>query len=76
MLAAGSRLTGTDPDPSTDRAAPAGQAADPARGASLGADPGADELDAARRRARKDRKVTAILHTGFPIRHWDHELGA
>ena len=76
VLAAGSRLAGTDPDPSTDRAAPAGQAADPARGASLGADPGADELDAARRRARKDRKVTAILHTGFPIRHWDHELGA
>ena len=32
--------------------------------------------DAERRKARKDRKVNAILHTGFPIRHWDHELGA
>ena len=42
-------------------------------------EPGADEVgerDAERRRARKDRKVNAILHTGFPIRHWDHELGA
>src|SRR5262249_18433747 len=24
---------------------------------------------------RKERKVTAILHTGMPIRWWDHELG-
>ena len=31
--------------------------------------------DAARRKVRKDRKVTAILHTGLPIRYWDHELG-
>ncbi len=55
VLAAGSRLTGTDPE--------------------LAADEGG-ERDAERRRARKDRKVNAILHTGFPIRHWDHELGA
>ncbi|HXM54707.1 MAG TPA: prolyl oligopeptidase family serine peptidase [Candidatus Dormibacteraeota bacterium] len=28
-----------------------------------------------RRALRKERKVTAILHTGMPIRSWDHELG-
>jgi dipeptidyl aminopeptidase/acylaminoacyl peptidase len=34
-----------------------------------------DADDADRRRARKDRKINAILHTGMPIRYWDHELG-
>jgi dipeptidyl aminopeptidase/acylaminoacyl peptidase len=34
-----------------------------------------DEDDADRRTVRKDRKISAILHTGMPIRHWDHELG-
>jgi dipeptidyl aminopeptidase/acylaminoacyl peptidase len=24
---------------------------------------------------RKDNKVTAILHRGYPIRHWDNDLG-
>lgn len=24
---------------------------------------------------RKDNKITAILHTGYPIRHWDADLG-
>ncbi|WP_123025233.1 S9 family peptidase [Mycolicibacterium stellerae] len=24
---------------------------------------------------RKDDKITAILHTGYPIRHWDKDLG-
>ncbi|QCQ93890.1 S9 family peptidase [Rhodococcus sp. SGAir0479] len=24
---------------------------------------------------RKDRKVTAVLHTGYPVRYWDHDLG-
>lgn len=24
---------------------------------------------------RKDSKVTAILHTGYPVRHWDKDLG-
>jgi len=33
------------------------------------------ETDAARRKTRKDRRINAILHTGLPIRHWDHELG-
>lgn len=27
------------------------------------------------RRERKDRKVTAVLHTGYPVRYWDHDLG-
>ncbi len=31
--------------------------------------------DAALRSARKDAKVAAILHTGYPVRHWDHDLG-
>lgn len=34
------------------------------------------EADDERRRAvRKDREITAILHSGMPIRLWDHELG-
>ena len=24
---------------------------------------------------RKDKKVSAILHTGYPVRYWDHDLG-
>jgi dipeptidyl aminopeptidase/acylaminoacyl peptidase len=32
--------------------------------------------DGDRRKTRKDRTISAILHTGMPIRHWDHELGA
>jgi hypothetical protein len=24
---------------------------------------------------RKDNKISAILHTGYPIRHWDKDLG-
>ncbi|MFP5021369.1 prolyl oligopeptidase family serine peptidase [Pseudonocardia phyllosphaerae] len=31
--------------------------------------------DEARRSARTDAKVTAILHSGYPVRHWDHDLG-
>ncbi|SHF51948.1 Dipeptidyl aminopeptidase/acylaminoacyl peptidase [Jatrophihabitans endophyticus] len=34
-----------------------------------------DGDDAERRRTRAARGVSAILHTGMPIRHWDHELG-
>jgi dipeptidyl aminopeptidase/acylaminoacyl peptidase len=33
------------------------------------------EDDEERRKARKDRDVSAILHTGYPIRFWDHDLG-
>jgi dipeptidyl aminopeptidase/acylaminoacyl peptidase len=31
--------------------------------------------DAERRKARKDRKVTAILHDSYPVRYWDSDLG-
>lgn len=27
------------------------------------------------RAARKDNKVNAILHTSYPVRYWDHDLG-
>ncbi|HHW84447.1 MAG TPA: prolyl oligopeptidase family serine peptidase [Actinomycetales bacterium] len=39
--------------------------------------PGSTDLDndKERRKARKDKKVTAILHTRYPVRHWDADLG-
>lgn len=39
--------------------------------------PSAKDLtqDAELRKARKDHKVSAILHTGYPVRFWDHDLG-
>src|SRR5215475_14130210 len=33
------------------------------------------EDDEKRRKERKDRKVSAILHETYPIRYWDHDLG-
>jgi dipeptidyl aminopeptidase/acylaminoacyl peptidase len=33
------------------------------------------EADEKRRKARKDAKVGAILHTGSLVRFWDHDLG-
>ena len=27
------------------------------------------------RTARKDNKVSAVLHQGYPVRYWDHDLG-
>ncbi len=33
------------------------------------------EDDAKRRRDRRDRKVSAILHESYPVRLWDHDLG-
>jgi len=33
------------------------------------------EADKARRKARKDAKVAAILHTVSPVRYWDKDLG-
>ena len=27
------------------------------------------------RKVRKDKKVGAILHDGYPVRYWDHDLG-
>ncbi|SRX83018.1 dipeptidyl aminopeptidase/acylaminoacyl peptidase [Isoptericola variabilis 225] [Mycolicibacterium parafortuitum] len=39
--------------------------------------PSATDLDADEklRAARKDNKVSAILHTGYPVRSWDHDIG-
>ena len=34
-----------------------------------------DEDDAKAAKERKDKKVSAILHESYPIRHWDHDLG-
>lgn len=34
-----------------------------------------EEADEQWRRDREGAKVTAIIHDGFPIRHWDRELG-
>jgi len=31
--------------------------------------------DDARRAARREKKITAMLHTGYPVRLWDHDLG-
>lgn len=41
----------------------------------VGADPVEDPDGSATRALREERKVNAIVHTGMPIRHWDHELG-
>ncbi|MGB8649451.1 MAG: alpha/beta fold hydrolase [Mycobacteriales bacterium] len=37
--------------------------------------PAATDDDEARRKARKDAKVSAILHAGYPVRYWDRDLG-
>lgn len=34
-----------------------------------------DEDDDRIRDDRKNKKVSAILHSGYPVRHWDHDLG-
>ncbi|WP_018599236.1 prolyl oligopeptidase family serine peptidase [Mycobacterium sp. 155] len=31
--------------------------------------------DKALRERRKDTAVSAVLHTGYPVRYWDHDLG-
>lgn len=33
------------------------------------------EHDEALRKSRKEKKVAAILHSGYPVRFWDHDLG-
>ncbi len=33
------------------------------------------ETDEKLRKARKDKKVAAILHDSYPVRYWDHDLG-
>jgi dipeptidyl aminopeptidase/acylaminoacyl peptidase len=35
---------------------------------------GVDE-DKRLRKVRKDNKVSAVLHSGYPVRYWDHDLG-
>ncbi|AKK30714.1 prolyl oligopeptidase family serine peptidase [Mycobacterium sp. EPa45] len=39
--------------------------------------PSSDSLDEERRlrKTRKDNKISAILHTGYPVRYWDKDLG-
>lgn len=38
--------------------------------------PGAEAGDdATLRERRRDRGVSAVLHTGYPVRFWDHDLG-
>src|SRR5205823_3538908 len=34
-----------------------------------------EEADEQRRKSRKDNKVSAILHSGYPVRYWDEDLG-
>ncbi|NIL78200.1 alpha/beta fold hydrolase [Rhodococcus kyotonensis] len=34
-----------------------------------------DDEDERLRTLRKDGKVDAILHSGYPVRYWDHDLG-
>ncbi len=36
---------------------------------------GSAEDDQHRRKARKDNKISAILHESYPVRFWDHDLG-
>lgn len=33
------------------------------------------EDDRRLRKLRTDSRVSAVLHTGYPVRHWDHDLG-
>lgn len=33
------------------------------------------EDDRRRRQLRKENKISAVLHTGYPVRHWDHDIG-
>ncbi|MGC8059535.1 hypothetical protein ACP3WF_23840, partial [Salmonella enterica] len=34
-----------------------------------------EDQHAALHAAREDASVNAILHTSYPVRHWDHDLG-
>ncbi|WP_460358020.1 prolyl oligopeptidase family serine peptidase [Mycobacterium sp. ZZG] len=33
------------------------------------------DTDQRLRNLRKDNKISAVLHTGYPVRYWDHDLG-
>ncbi len=34
-----------------------------------------EQADAKKRALRKKKKISAILHEGYPVRFWDHDLG-
>ncbi|TMR30323.1 S9 family peptidase [Nonomuraea zeae] len=36
---------------------------------------GEESADEEKRKARKDAGISAILHEGYPVRYWDHDLG-
>ncbi|GGO70912.1 peptidase S9 [Nonomuraea cavernae] len=36
---------------------------------------GEEATEEERRKARKDAGISAILHEGYPVRYWDHDLG-
>lgn len=36
---------------------------------------GEEAAEEERRKARKDAGISAILHEGYPVRYWDHDLG-
>ncbi|GGS68915.1 alpha/beta fold hydrolase [Nonomuraea spiralis] len=36
---------------------------------------GDEATEEERRKARKDAGISAILHEGYPVRYWDHDLG-
>ncbi|WP_084957745.1 alpha/beta hydrolase family protein [Thermoactinospora rubra] len=36
---------------------------------------GEESAEEERRKARKDAGISAILHEGYPVRFWDHDLG-
>ena len=44
-------------------------------GAAILAATGTVEDDRRLRTLRKDNKVSAVLHSGYPVRYWDHDLG-
>jgi dipeptidyl aminopeptidase/acylaminoacyl peptidase len=37
--------------------------------------PGDEASEEERRKARKEAGVSAVLHEGYPVRYWDHDLG-
>ncbi|MCF6475330.1 S9 family peptidase [Nonomuraea sp. MG754425] len=36
---------------------------------------GEESADEEKRKARKEAGISAILHEGYPVRYWDHDLG-
>jgi len=42
---------------------------------SAGGPDGSLDTDRRLRALRKDATITAVLHSGYPVRHWDHDIG-